>query len=350
LAVIGGLLDIGRAARLARASEQGFDVDQVLYHGTSKDFEKFDRGQLGSLTDARSAKRAIWFSDDPVTANAYANFSATHGPVKKLIDEATAAERRRDFDTYEKKIIEAEDLESKLTRERRAGQNVIPVFAKADLFDVDMQGRSFDDFGVSDEIDEILRSAQKDGRSGVRFRNLNDAVGLADRPATHVAVFKENDIRSVNAVFDPEKKSSPNLLSSPAPIGVAAGLLAANQSPELKDQAVALGEVGRQAITNLLAPTAAAPAALIQALTSDRPTEQIRSSYNTLVESQTYKPQTDLGKQYSGQAIKALGGAMAAPLAAGASLLEPLQPVADLASEYIPDRAKLVGQSLLDIF
>ncbi len=99
-----------------------------------------------------------------------------------------------------------------------------------------MKGRSFDDFGVSDEINEILDSAKRDGRAGVRFDNLDDAVGIYNRPATHVAMFEPSSVRSVNAKFDPSKTDSPNLLaSSPvATTGAAtiAGLLASIDSPE----------------------------------------------------------------------------------------------------------------------
>ena len=215
---------------------QGFNVCNVFYHGTSKDIEGFDKAQLGSLTGAESAKKAIWLSNDPVTAQAYAHHSAVRGPVQKLLNEATKAEEAKNFDLYEQKIIEAENVEASLNAERRAGQNIIPAYVKDDLFEVDMKGRSFDDFGVSDEINEILDSAKRDGRAGVRFDNLDDAVGIYNRPATHVAMFEPSSVRSVNAKFDPSKTDSPNLLaSSPvATTGAAtiAGLLASIDSPE----------------------------------------------------------------------------------------------------------------------
>lgn len=59
-----------------------------------------------------------------------------------------------------------------------------------------------------------------------------------------------------------------------------------------------------------------------------------------------YQPRTDIGRKASESAQRAIGSALAAPMSAASSLLEPLQTISDQASQ----RARLVGQSLLDVF
>ena len=70
--------------------------------------------------------------------------------------------------------------------------------------------------------------------------------------------------------------------------------------------------------------------------------QQARSAFD-------YQPRTDIGRQASESAQRAISGALAAPMSAAGSLLEPLEPIADMARQ-LPQRARLVGQSLLDIF
>jgi len=76
-----------------------------------------------------------------------------------------------------------------------------------------MKDRSFDDFGVKDEIEMILDQAKLDGYSGVKFKNLNDAPGLSNRQSSHIAVFDPKSIRSKFADFNPLKKNSTDLLA-----------------------------------------------------------------------------------------------------------------------------------------
>ena len=202
--------------RLFNAENQGFDIGSVYYHGTASDIKGFDKGFKGSATGARSAKKAFWFSDSEGTARSYANFAATEVPVAKLVEQANKAWDDGDFDANDRLLGEAEALEQQLIDERRNGQNIIPVYLPKDLLVKDMKGRSYDDFGVSDEVAEAIDNAKRDGRKGVKFLNLNDAIGRANLPATHIAIIDSSDIRSVNAQFDPSKQDSSDLLADEA--------------------------------------------------------------------------------------------------------------------------------------
>ncbi len=60
------------AARLARAKEQGFDVDNPVYHGTSAEkLSEFDEKKIGSATDAGFYGKGIYFASNPGEASYY---------------------------------------------------------------------------------------------------------------------------------------------------------------------------------------------------------------------------------------------------------------------------------------
>ena len=235
-------LPMDEASRMARAGEMGFDTDAPLYHGTSSDIAAFDPALRGDATAARTAKMATWMTDDPTTARGYAEHSALSAPVSRKIKEAGVAEDAGDWDLYDAKLIEAEKLEKQFSEQRLQGQNIMPVYApkvgqdrtiwnRGDvdaegLFVKNMKGKSFDDTGVSDDIQTILQGARRDGYAGVKFLNLDDAIGMGARPATHVAVFNPSDIRSKHAKFDPAKRNSADLLASNPgdPLSAAAAL------------------------------------------------------------------------------------------------------------------------------
>jgi hypothetical protein len=209
-----GELPMDYESRMQRAREQGFDVDNTYYHGTDANISAFDPSKRGESTGANSAKMATWLTDDPVTANSYANYAAMDSKVKALVDSADKAADSGDWDLYESMIQQAEDLESSFSdiRNRNLGQNIIPVFTQSNLPQVEMNNKSFDDEGVSDQISKYLYANKINKNSGVRFNNLDDAVGLSFQPSNHAAVLDDTKIRSINAAFDPDNKNSGNLL------------------------------------------------------------------------------------------------------------------------------------------
>lgn len=145
---------------------------------------------------------------------------------------------------------------------------------------------------------------------------------------------------------------SPGLLSSVAPVAIAGGLLA-NQDARAGECSINQGllgaaEVVAQAGSNLLAPIIAAPHALIQATTSDLPNQQIEDNYQRILEAAAYSPRTEEGQRYSRAAQEALASALQGPLAAGSAMLEPLEPLVPLFKK-IPQRARIIGRSLLDM-
>lgn len=177
-----------------------------VYHGTARDFESFDAKELGETTGANSAKLGFFFTNDARTAVSYAHHGATDAQVLKLIKEAEKAEKRGDWDTYDAKIVEAEQLEASLVEpeNRMRGQNVLPVYLaiKKPLV-IDAKGKNFAEAEVG--ITDKIKQAKKEGYDGVIIRNLDDAAGLTDVVADHYVVFSPEQIKSVfnRGTFDP---------------------------------------------------------------------------------------------------------------------------------------------------
>jgi len=129
-----------------------------------------------------------------------------------------------------------------------------------------------------------------------------------------------------------------------------AGAVGAAATPTFQDKAVAVGETLLDAGQAMIAPMAAAGHALIPALTSDRPTAQIEQGYQNLLQQMNYEPSTQLGQEYSQAAQQFMGDAFnaAAQSAPGRAAKELIAPI-NLLMQQAPERARLVGRSLLDM-
>ena len=129
-----------------------------------------------------------------------------------------------------------------------------------------------------------------------------------------------------------------------------AGAVGAASTPTFQDKAVAVGETLLDAGQAMIAPIAAAPHALIPALLSDRPTAQIEQGYQNLLQQQNYEPSTQLGQEYSQAAQQFMGDAFdaAAQSAPGQAIKQVVEPI-NLLIQQAPDRARLIGRSLLDM-
>jgi len=207
-------LDMNPEARMQRAQDQGY-MPETLYHGTAQDIEAFDPAQYGgSVTKANSAKMGTWMSDDPTVAAGYARMAAEDAPVQKLIDQSDAAGRKGNYDLQEKLISEAEALELGGDLVNAGGQNIIPLRARGNLFEVDAEGATMGDLDDS-QLFKWSQEAKAQGFDGLKIKNFSDNADYGTyTPATHYLIFDPKNIRSTNAEFDPEKMDSADLLSS----------------------------------------------------------------------------------------------------------------------------------------
>jgi GNAT superfamily N-acetyltransferase len=217
-------LPLDRQSRFQRAREMGFDVDNILYHGTAADFPAFDASRGGSVTGARSARAATWLSDDPDVAQGYATFAADRA-VQDLIDRSYRAEVDGDFDLAERLMREAERVEAAGVE----GANIISAYGPRNLRRVDMAGEQYDPDDMS--LSGLLSKAQQSGASGLELTEFIDNADFANmRSASHRGIFNPANIRSEFARFDPRLSNLRNL--NAANISPLAGLLAIMQAQE----------------------------------------------------------------------------------------------------------------------
>lgn len=169
----------------------------LVYHGTAEAFAEFDAARRGELTEAKSARRAYFFTDHERTARSYAVYAAEDGPIKRLVALANEAERRGDWAAYDKALAEAERLDTVAGRsERRESATVMSVFLRGDMMEFDAEGRTPLDLRLDGEpLSGTLAAAKRAGKDGVVFQSLNDAINLVHVPATHYAIFNKSNAK-----------------------------------------------------------------------------------------------------------------------------------------------------------
>jgi hypothetical protein len=159
------------------------------------------------------------------TAGGYADLAA-----KRELHQTLKAMDRQKFDLADELMAKAEALES---ASEMAGQNIMQVLRRGNIKTVNAGGKTWaelQDGGLS----TILDSAKRDGFDGVEFLALRDDAKSfgSGRAATHLAMFEPNNVRSVNAAFDPAKRGSANLLAGGAAAAVGVGAMTRSQQEE----------------------------------------------------------------------------------------------------------------------
>jgi hypothetical protein len=157
-------LDPSSTARMARAQEGGFDMDNTYYHGTSSDFTELQPSTVGDLGGG------IYVTPNPEKASGYA-------AVRKFMKRQT----------------------------NNASPNVLPLRVKNNLNYLDLQGGSILPFD-----DVRINNLKEQGYDGIRQFD-------SDGNVIQMNIFDPKNIRSTNAKFDPTKADSADLLSSISP-------------------------------------------------------------------------------------------------------------------------------------
>ena len=197
------------------ANEEFVKAQPKLYHGTAEKFDTFDDSMRGSITGAKSGKGAIWITDDPATAKAYSVYAAETGPINKLLEKQKTLEKIAQKSGKESDWVKVDDITKQVeeldkydaTYQRRlANANVKEVIVDGDFMKVDAKGKSPRELSAEGDIDswlnEQLDKARKLGKDGVMFQNLDDAVGLYDKPSTHYAIFDSQKIKTKSQLTD----------------------------------------------------------------------------------------------------------------------------------------------------
>lgn len=235
---------------LDRARALGFDVDNTYYHGTANVVDKpqinegifqvqdlgkervikeFDDKFLGSSTG--SDNKAHWFTDDPKTADSFAEYNAymnafakLDAQFNKLKDKGISKLTDKDkYDDWYEKLEDFEQFELYSIQQKKKmlldssgsrGEHILPVYLRNNNQIVnDAKGSGW--LGYFSEKDrtkgvkkgtELLEQAKKEGKDSVLIKNLNDTASkYYQQPSNQVAVLNPASIRSKYAVFDPKK-------------------------------------------------------------------------------------------------------------------------------------------------
>ena len=217
--------------------------------GKQRDIVGFDDSFLGTTT--KSDNQAHWFSDDPKTADTYADYNAYYKAYTNLQQEFERLrskglenlnmEAGDQWDDWINKL-DPEDWLSVMTVQNKIkklvdrgpgmGQQILPVRIRdSNQVATDTEGASW--LGYFSEKDrtegvrkgtELLEQAKIDGTDSVLFKNLNDTASKwYNKPSDQVAVLNPASIRSPLAHFDLKKLGlggagsymSTNLMANP---------------------------------------------------------------------------------------------------------------------------------------
>jgi hypothetical protein len=173
-----GDLDMSQKARFARARGQGFDTGTTWYHGTGTDFEAFDHSKGGKNYNLSNDAGLMWFTKDAGLA------------WGKGDDAAVVADESREW-------IRAPNGDEQGTY---PGSNVIPVFIRAK------------NTLVEDYMNATFPNAEWLIKNGYdSYRIIGGESGNGD----DIATVSDEQIRSVNAIFDPNSSESADMVASP---------------------------------------------------------------------------------------------------------------------------------------
>ena len=204
-----GELPMDTASRMERARQQGFDTENVAFHGTEADIREFipsERGKMGP---------GIYTSPDPQYASRFAV------PLRNM--EMARA------------ISNSEALDDSLVEYQ--GANILPLLLRGNRME------RFEAMSQNPDIPMLSLAEPSSTGQNLLAESLKDqgVTGLDMRAAgsdgirgsvTEQNTFDPNDVRSLySAAFDPEY-TGPNILGASAATAGALGLLAAPEEAE----------------------------------------------------------------------------------------------------------------------
>ncbi len=184
--IANGDLPMDRGSRMERARQQGYDPDDIQYHGTQADIKEFIPSEYGALGPG------VYTTPSTDMADMYADLEEGSAIYPLLTRKGSGT---IGFDDYQARNPEA---------------------AIMDMPEINYNLRNVDGItGVEDLASSHL--------SNVAYRVLT-GNSAGDIPIRNT--FDERDIRSVNAAFDPQYKGA-NILGGTAATAIGAGALMA---------------------------------------------------------------------------------------------------------------------------
>jgi len=179
-----------QSERLQRAREQGYDTSEVFYHGTQSNFEKFESSKAGRM--AGGARVGFFFTNSPGLASGYAVSGAYSPSMIQKLKQAFGAITPQVMPVYLRKGKEKLDI--------RPFEDFIYTQEKHDARMKDP--KSYPSF------EERINEAKAEGYDSYTFGSPDELDSIV------TIVFEPQNIRSVNAEFDPELVDSTNIMFS----------------------------------------------------------------------------------------------------------------------------------------
>jgi hypothetical protein len=187
-------LPMDQASRLARASEMGFDTDQVWYHGSNSTFPEFDNAKIGSgVDDGGFLGVGHYFTPDKEYAGAY---GSTVRPHYLRMQKPFVADARnpQEHQALARQIYGSE------------GEVVGP--------------------------DGFVMVDPKSWTDALTAHGYDGAITRDGGEIIEAAVFDPSNIRMVSAAFDPAKSGSTNLFAANPSISSLPSLLLQGQEDD----------------------------------------------------------------------------------------------------------------------
>ena len=373
-------IDKSREQSLKQAKEQGYDLDNVMYHASKQDIDEFVPGYDDGLVFLTPSKEFAnnWlgkgrFKERQGGTGAIEGVKAEIKQLRKEADEIMESLPDDQASQYYREVFDPK-MKQLLREEREADSAIYPVVTKAKKPFVPSK-----DFGVLEELfgeDRFnapfgsgfptYKDALKDGNyllyenkevvdflkaKGFDSMFLKESSG-ADEPFTTLAVFEPSDIRSVNAKFDPKKKGSPKILAS-APFAAGLGAMGAMQEARAAtlqaegapfevalDAATAIGAPIVGGLAGLAEFTQGLPRRIVGDLTGEESAARIKALREGVSGALDYDPTSEIGREMSQKAQEGIAQ-LATPV------VERLEPVVTGTVDQITDPQNVSPLGLL---
>ena len=186
-------LDMSLEGRMERAREMGFDIDELRYHGTDAAFDSFDI-KAERVNRAQNLE-GIYTTNRKDSAEGYGDNLLTLLIKKGKVADGDVMPNQAMIDKYEELLIE----EGSYTREESDGKG----------------GFKINDWFYK----EILPAYAETGRmkpnlpGSLKTEVLKAGGYTSAKDGPETVNFYANDVRSIDAAFDPDYADSSNLLA-----------------------------------------------------------------------------------------------------------------------------------------
>lgn len=201
--------DKDRIANLQSAYYDWLDSPATLLHGGLGDIDSFSPKYLGSSTQASSSKHGTFTTNNPADAQFY-----SEGAAMNPFGAKAARKNKMLLDLeYDKMGIAPEErIRIQRNIDRLNSIDIPENFETTYPLHIrTLNPKIIDNKGTGyGEITRNLYDARDAGHDAAIFHNIVDP----SPSSTHIVSFDPANIRSINALFDPENTKSRNLLAS----------------------------------------------------------------------------------------------------------------------------------------